>query len=184
MGSRWGLPRQRGTAAPGATGGGSVRRAGSGCPVSAVLVVALVTAQLIDHLSGGARPAWVGVLVTGLCLLALPIAASLWSGRMGECRFFAVTVAALVAGGQVLVATVGGPGGEPAGWTPGGVLVVALGAVTVLAVPGLATLRARAGRAVHLGGVADPYASADGTPAAGRGGRRRHRRAPATHVGA
>ena len=185
MAPRGGMPLQRRTASrPIVSAVRSTVGPRPGCPVSAVLTVALVTVQLLVFLEAGNGPAWAGVLVGTLFLLALPVAVGLWAGRLCECRFFALALALVVAVGQVLAATVGGPGAPSLGWSSGRVLVVALAVVTALAVPGLAALRARAGRAERPGGATDPYASSDGTAPAGRGGRRRDRRAAATDVGA
>jgi hypothetical protein len=153
----------------------------AGCPVSAVLMLGLALAQLVLYVDSGSGEPWGAVLVAAVCVLVLPISVALWTGRMCECRFFAVAVALAVGVGQVVAATVGAPGGAPLGWSAGRVVVVVLAGAAVAMVLRHVRFQARAARSVT---TRTPYASADGTPAAGRGGRRRDRRAAATDVGA
>lgn len=155
-----------------------------GCPVSAVLMLGLVVAQAVLYVDRGAGEPWGAVLVAAVCVLVMPISVALWTGRMGECRFFAVVVALAAGGGQVAAATVGAPGGAPLGWSTGRVVVVVLAGAAVAMVLRHVRFQARAAREARSGVTRTPYASADGTPAAGRGGRRRHRRAAATDAGA
>ena len=155
-----------------------------GCPVSALLMLGLVVAQLVLYVDSGSGQPWGAVLVVAACVLVLPISVGLWTGRMSECRFFAVTVALVVGCGQVVAATVGGPGGAPLGWSTGRVVVVVLAGAAVAMVLRHTRLRARAAREAHAADTRTPYASSDVTAAAGRGGRRRDRRAAATDAGA
>lgn len=163
-----GVPLQR-TTRPGAEAPGRRPSARAGSPVSALLMLGLAVAQLLLYVDGGPGQTWGAVLVAAVCVLVLPIAVGLWTGRMCECRFFAVTVALAVGTAQVVAATVGGPGGAPLGWSAGRVAVVVLAAAAATAV---------------LRHSRTPYASSDVTPAAGRGGRRRDRRASSADLGA
>ncbi|QIK67256.1 hypothetical protein G7072_13680 [Nocardioides sp. HDW12B] len=179
LGPLGGVPRQRRSGDTVARP--TIRPARRGCPASAVLLLALVVAQLVLYVAAGAGEPWAGVLAVTALGLALPLVWGLWTGRMCESRLFAVVIAGCVAGAHVLAATVGAPGGVPLGWSGGRVLIVGLALAVAVVVP----WRARGlARAAGASAAADPYASEDGTAAAGRGGRRRDRRASAADVGA
>ena len=152
----------------------------TGCPASAVLLLALAGAQLLVFVTVGSGQAWGGVLVAAVCLLVLPVAVALWVGRLRECRGFAALLALGVGGTQLLAMTLGSPGGTPLGWSSERGLVVALAVTVVVLVFRRSLFRARR----HPGHVRNPYASSDVTPAPGRGGRRRHRRPVGADAGA
>lgn len=104
--------------------------------VLTVLIAVLLVAELLD---GSAVAPYDVALVGSVVLGAVVTGIRMWRRTSFETRGWAVLLAILVLAGQLLVSTVGVPGGGPSHWSATGFAVVALS----LAIPALVAVDAR-----------------------------------------
>jgi hypothetical protein len=112
----------------------TLSRVGAAC--LAAMAATIAAARVTEASPQRYSTVLLGAVIVGAVLAAV----GMWRTNGFEARLTAVVLSVLSAGGQVLVATLGGPGTVHAHWYPAAFVVVALGC----AVPVLIALDARA----------------------------------------
>jgi len=99
--------------------------------LTAALVAALATAVAVEVLAAPAVAGYLDVLVGAAVVGAAVAAYGAWTRWTYDVRLLAGGLAATILLGQVLLSSLGGPGGPPPGWRVEGVAVAILAALVL-----------------------------------------------------